>query len=85
MNEIGASDTTGNMISIIEAAKTAGADVIVMGVPRTNSLGGRSNFDEWSDTNHRLWLAAMHCGVAYVSTSYLQGDRNLGFMGLSPG
>lgn len=87
MNEIGQSDTTNNMVTIIEACKAAGADVIVLGCPRPSYLGWSRTaaaLKLWMQTNDRLWLAARHAGAAFVSTTYFEGDDGFGSDGISP-
>lgn len=83
MNEIGATSTLANVSEIANQLKAIGSDVIIMGCPRINLLGGRSSVDAWRKTNNLLYAAAIQTGSAYCSTAYLADDARLSGMGIS--
>ncbi|MDW2321327.1 SGNH/GDSL hydrolase family protein [Vibrio sp. 1159] len=83
MNEIGDDATLSNVIQIANQLKAIGSDVIIMGCPRINALGGRASVEAWRKTNNLLYAAAIQTGSAYCSTAYLTDDERLSGIGLS--
>jgi hypothetical protein len=81
MNELGAAYTFANTVAIAQALQAVGADVIIQGVPRINSGHGAST-STWRYTNGELERAAAEVGAAYVPSTWIADDRNLGGMGV---
>jgi DhnA family fructose-bisphosphate aldolase class Ia len=73
-----------NMLSIINRARTAGMEVIVMPVPRTPTTeDGRYSLKDWRYMNRMAYNAARDGGAAYVPTNWLTEDNGRGGMGLA--
>lgn len=83
MNEINSGATVANVAQIVSACKAQGMEVVVLGCPRINALGGRASEQQWAGCNQRLWLAAQHAGAAYVSTQFIEETGAAGYSGLS--
>ncbi|MGV1787380.1 MULTISPECIES: SGNH/GDSL hydrolase family protein [Agrobacterium] len=84
MNELGSTSTYANVVSIIQQAKAAGMEVIVLTPPRCNEIGRASVYDSWRKTHDDLIMAAIDTGSAYVSTFEISGNGFEGAIGRSP-
>ncbi|WP_304308054.1 SGNH/GDSL hydrolase family protein [Pseudacidovorax intermedius] len=82
-NEIGATTTEGNIAAIVTACRNVGKEVIVIGVPRFNAQRLTYTPTQWLFTNRALERAARSAGAAYLNTTALYADENLGVMGMS--
>lgn len=82
MNEIGNADTETRMVTIIEAFRAAGVDVIVMGLARRNYtyIAGTYNM---MVTTRALERAARYAGAAHVSYYPIYGDEFASSLGMS--
>ncbi|NBA97982.1 SGNH/GDSL hydrolase family protein [Pseudomonas sp. R5(2019)] len=81
MNELGSTSTYDNVVAIAQALQAAGADVVIQGVPRINVAHG-ATVTTWRFTNAELERAALALGAAYVPSTWIADDRNLGGMGV---
>lgn len=84
MNELGSASTYSNVVSIIQQAKAAGMEVIVLTPPRCNEIGRGSVYDAWRKTHDDLVMAAIDTGSAYISTFEVAGNGFEGATGRSP-
>ncbi len=84
MNELGSTSTYANVVSIIQQAKAAGMEVIVLTPPRCNEIGRASVYDSWRKTHDDLIMAAIDTGSAYISTFEIAGSGFEGAIGRSP-
>jgi lysophospholipase L1-like esterase len=84
MNEVGDSvDTYANMRKICDAIRSAGADVLVIGLCQQNPGFESRDHSLWRLTHDQIAAAAQDCGVAYIPTWEIFGDGNEGATGLS--
>lgn len=83
MNELGQTATLARVKSIAQQAQTAGMDVVIMSVPRRNSVDGPT-LSGWNYTNRALWRAAMESGSAFVPQHWIGRDDQLGGIGAAP-
>jgi lysophospholipase L1-like esterase len=74
MNEIGSNRTDKNMTEIIKQFKSAGADIIVMGVPQINGTRSKQEHNAWQKTNSILAKVAKEQKCPFIDT----GKVNLG-------
>ncbi|WP_339764966.1 SGNH/GDSL hydrolase family protein [uncultured Sulfitobacter sp.] len=81
MNDLVTSAVVDRMVVAIEAAKSAGYEVIVMGVVRRNP--GSYVRNVFIGINAHLRLAAQHAGAAYVDVASLYEDDGLGALGIT--
>jgi hypothetical protein len=77
MNELGVDDTQPRMVTIINAFKTAGREVLVVGPAR--KLGTTTT---WYETDERLRRAAEFCNVAYISQRPIFETDYIGSIGI---
>ncbi|NSZ06412.1 hypothetical protein G6M14_08570 [Agrobacterium tumefaciens] len=84
MNELGSTSTYANVVNIIQQAKAAGMEVIVLTPPRCNEIGRSAVYDGWRKTHDDLVLAAIDTASAYVSTFEIAGKGFEGAMARSP-
>ena len=83
MNEIGADTTYANFKSIIQQAKAAGMEVVVMACQQTNKLTDTRDIAGWRKTNRTLELVAADTGSAFCATHWLT-DQGGGGMPVAP-
>ena len=83
MNEIGADTTYANFKSIIQQAKAAGMDVVVMACQQTNKQTDTRGIAGWRKTNRTLQLVAADTGAAFCATHWLT-DQGGGGMPVAP-
>ena len=83
MNEIGADTTYANFKSIIQQAKAAGMDVVVMACQQTNKQTDTRDIASWRKTNRTLQLVAADTGAAFCATHWLT-DQGGGGMPVAP-
>jgi hypothetical protein len=81
MNELATTATEVYVASIAAALVAQGSEVIVVGVPRTNSEFGLLDSD-WLACNRRLRRAAEATGAAFCDLTALYSDENLGALGI---
>ncbi|PXW75991.1 hypothetical protein C7451_106155 [Blastomonas natatoria] len=79
MNERGSTSTYANIVNMAGQFQAEGAIPIVMGCPRPHADESVSN---WRYTCDALEAAAMDSGAAFISTTAIADDRNLGAMGM---
>lgn len=84
MNDNGTTPLYANMRSIIDRARAAGMDVVVMPIPRTPTTeDGRYPLAVWREMNRQVYQAAIDGGAAYVPTNWLTEEFGRGGMGLA--
>ena len=83
MNEIGADTTYANFKSIIQQAKAAGMEVVVMACQQTNKQTDTRDIAGWRKTNRTLQLVAADTGAAFCATHWLT-DQGGGGMPVAP-
>jgi lysophospholipase L1-like esterase len=66
MNELGSSQTEGNMSELVKRFKAAGADVVIMGVPLINGTRPSGHQRAWEKTNALLSAVATAQNCAFV-------------------
>lgn len=83
MNDNAVATTYASMMTIISTLKAAGADVVVVPVPRTSvTEDGRYSLEQWRYTNRQVYRAAIDAGAAYVPTDWLADEMSRGGMGV---
>jgi lysophospholipase L1-like esterase len=85
MNDMPGSTTyMQDMHDIIVESRAAGADVVVMGIPRICSVGGKTTEAIWKRFNEQAWLAAQKAGAAFISTVYSEdAEGGAGYSGIA--
>ncbi|HEL5025744.1 TPA: SGNH/GDSL hydrolase family protein [Stenotrophomonas maltophilia] len=83
MNELGQTATLTRVKSIAQQAQAVGMDVVIMSVPRRNSVDGPT-LSGWNYTNRALWRAAVESGSAFAPQHWIGRDDQLGGIGATP-
>lgn len=77
MNELGQTATLSRVANIAQQAMAAGMEVVIMGVPRRNSVDG-ATMSGWYYTNRALYLAAKSVGCAFAPQHWIGRPDQLG-------
>jgi hypothetical protein len=78
MNELANTSTEANLITLANAFKAAGSEVVFIGVPRR-----RDTMVGWYYTNRAILRAARYTNSAYIDTVSLYDNPYIGAIGLS--